>query len=135
MFELPDDADQIAANVFSETCPARYLLTIISGKWSMLVIDALQHKNMRNGELMRLIEGISQKMLTQTLRDLEKLKLVARLDMQTVPPHVEYKLTALGKSLCKKVCAMDRWVEKNMMEIILENEGFDITYKKLSPLN
>lgn len=129
MFELPNDKNQITANVFNEKCPARHLLTIISGKWSMLIIDGLNNGNMRNGELMRLIQGISQKMLTQTLRDLEKLKLVQRLDMQTIPPHIEYQLTPLGKSLCEKICAMDRWVEKNMMDIVTENEEFNIQYK------
>ena len=101
--------------------PARYLLNKISGKWSILIIDALNDKSLRNGELMRLVEGVSQKMLTQTLRELEEIKLVRRHDMKTVPPHVEYELTERGKSLREKVCAMDRWIEENMLEIISSN--------------
>ncbi len=75
---------------------------------------------------MRLVEGISQKMLTQTLRELEEIQLVKRHDMQTVPPHVEYELTELGKSLREKVCAMDRWIEENMLEIITDNQSLHI---------
>ena len=73
---------------------------------------------MRNGELIRQVDGVSQKMLTQTLRELEELGIVNRYDMQTVPPHVEYELSELGKSLRKKVDGLDRWVEKNMFEMI-----------------
>lgn len=64
-----------------------------------------------------MIEGISQKMLTQSLRELEHMTLVARHDMQTVPPHVEYELTELGRSLRKQVYRLDRWLENNMREI------------------
>ena len=122
MFKLPTDKSKIKANVFHDDCPARYLLTQISGKWSILLIDVLADKKMRNGELIRAIEGISQKMLIQTLRDLENIKLVNRIDMQTVPPHVEYQLTDLGLSLREKICAIDRWIEENMMDIIPEDK-------------
>jgi len=122
MFELPIEKDQIKANVFHKKCPARYLLTEISGKWSILLIDVLSDKHMRNSELLREIEGISQKMLTQTLRSLEDIKLVKRIDMQTVPPHVEYHLTDLGLSLREKICAIDRWIEENMLDIIPEEK-------------
>ena len=126
MFELPIEKNLIKANVFHEKCPARYLLTEISGKWSILLIDVLSDKSMRNSELLRSIEGISQKMLTQTLRALQDIKLVNRIDMQTIPPHVEYHLTDLGLSLREKICAMDRWIEENMLEIIPEEK---IAYK------
>lgn len=121
-FELPKDGQEISANVFRENCPARYLLNTISGKWSILIIDILSERKLRNGELMRLVEGISQKMLTQTLRELEQIKLIKRHDLQTVPPHVEYELTELGKSLHKIICSMDRWIEENMIEIIAGNK-------------
>jgi len=126
MFELPSDKSQIIPDVFREKCPARYLLNKISGKWSILIIDILNDKNLRNGELMRLIEGISQKMLTQTLRELEEIKLIKRYDMKIIPPHVEYELTELGKSLREKICAMDRWIEENMLEIISDNKALNI---------
>ncbi|VAW89392.1 Transcriptional regulator, HxlR family [hydrothermal vent metagenome] len=126
MFELPSKENQIVPNVFREKCPARCLLNKISGKWSILIIDILNDKNLRNGELMRLIEGISQKMLTQTLRELEEIRLIKRHDMKTIPPHVEYELTELGKSLREKICAMDRWIEENMLEIVSNNSALNI---------
>ena len=119
-FQLPANETDIAPNVFHQHCPARYLLEKISGKWSMLIIDALNDRRLRNGELKRVVEGISQKMLTQTLRELEDIHIVNRIDMQTVPPHVEYELSPLGVSLREKICAMDRWIEENMMEFIKE---------------
>ena len=118
MYVLPQDESLIKANVFHKDCPARYLLNIVSDKWSLLIIDLLGDDSMRNGELIRSIEGISQKMLTQTLRKLADLKIVERHDLKTIPPHVEYKLTSVGLSLRDKVCALDRWVEQNMMEIL-----------------
>jgi len=122
MFVLPRDETQIIPNVFHKACPARYLLSVLSDKWSLLVIDILDDKHMRNGEMMRAIEGVSQKMLTQTLRKLEELKIVERHDMKTVPPHVEYSLTSIGLSLREKVCAFDRWVEDNMMDLVPESK-------------
>ena len=92
----------------------------------MLIIDALENRPLRNGELIRKIEGISQKMLTQTLRELEEMQLLQRNDRQTVPPHVEYELSDLGKSLRKKICALDRWIEENMFELIAKNRSIPL---------
>jgi len=130
MYELPQDLTEVNADVFQEKCPARYLLNRISGKWSMLIVDALHNKNLRNGELMRIVEGISQKMLTQTLRELAEIQLVKRHDMQTIPPHVEYELTALGKSLREKICALDRWIEENMLELIVNTPSIQLKRNK-----
>ena len=122
MYDIPADKSKILPNVFRSTCPARYLLDQISGKWGLLIIDALADKSIRNGELLRMVEGISQKMLTQTLRELEDIKLVERHDKQTIPPHVEYRLSAIGLELREKVCALDRWIEEHMLEIIPEDK-------------
>ena len=115
------------ASVFVKKCPSRILLGKIANKWTLLIIDALSNKQRRNGELLRMIEGISQKMLTQSLRDLENMALVLRHDMQTVPPHVEYELTELGRSLRKQVYRLDRWIEENMREISCALSGKDAT--------
>ena len=122
MFTLPANRNEIKANVFDKSCPARHLLSVISDKWSLLLIDILSDKSMRNGELMRAVNGISQKMLTQTLRNLETISLVQRHDMQTIPPHVEYSLTQKGASLRKIVCELDRWVENNMLDILPDEQ-------------
>ncbi|HIP77804.1 MAG TPA: transcriptional regulator [Kiloniellaceae bacterium] len=129
MYEIPRDRHTARPNVFDQTCPARFLLGRIAGKWSLLVIDALHDGPIRNGALMRRIEGISQKMLTQTLRELEDLKLLSRQDRKTVPPHVEYELTPLGRELQTMVCALDRWVEQNMFELIDGSETIPLTQR------
>jgi DNA-binding HxlR family transcriptional regulator len=104
-------------DLFNAACPSRALLHRVANKWTMLVIDTLGKKRMRNAELMRRIQGISQKMLTQTLRELEDMRLVDRFDMRTLPPHVEYSLSQRGISLQKEVCSLNRWIEDHMYEI------------------
>jgi len=126
MYRLPEDPSQINGNVFHNDCPARFLLSKIASKWSLLTIDALDGRPKRNGELLRQVEGISQKMLTQTLKDLEKMKIVVRVDMKTVPPHVEYHLTFKGKELREKICSLDRWVEDNMLELIVGHSDLSL---------
>ncbi len=74
-------------DVFSEACPSRAVLAKLANKWSLLVIDALAGGTMRNGALLRRIGGISQKMLTETLRELEALRLVRRRSLASVPPR------------------------------------------------
>lgn len=128
MYQLPSDTSQATANVFNAKCPARYLLSTLTGKWNLLVVDALSEGRWRNGELIRKIDGISQKMLTQTLRGLEDLNLVKRMDMGTIPPHVEYELTPMGKELREKICSFDRWVEENMLELIESSDSVKIEY-------
>jgi len=101
------------ADVFSATCPSRAALELVSSKWALLIVPALAEGPVRNNELMRRIGGVSQKMLTQTLKDLEYNGLVIRTDHQTVPPHVEYRLSPLGRSLSQTLIALDRWAEKH----------------------
>ena len=108
--EAPSDA-------WNADCPSRRVLELIANKWALLVIPLLRGKPQRNNELLRKVGGISQKMLTQTLRDLELNGLVLRDDRQTVPPHVEYRLSPLGLSLSKTLVAVDRWAESNHAEI------------------
>ena len=81
---------------------------------------------MRNGALLRRIDGISQKMLTQTLRVLERNGLIIREELQTIPPHVTYRLSSLGESLSKALVALDRWAEQNFPELDLARERYDI---------
>lgn len=128
MYQLPRDPSKVTPNVFNAKCPARYLLGSVTGKWSLLVVDALSERRWRNGELLRKIDGISQKMLTQTLRALEEINLVNRIDMGTIPPHVEYELTLIGEELREKICSFDRWVEDNMLELIKNNDLIAIEY-------
>ena len=85
---------------------------------------ALKDKPRRNNELLRQIEGISQKMLTQTLRSLECYGLVKRQAFQVVPPHVEYELTPLGQSLGKALKSLDQWLVVNLDEVMAARDRF-----------
>lgn len=98
------------ADPWSDSCPSRDVLGLLASKWVALVIPLLRRGPKRNGELMRGIAGVSQKMLTQTLRELERHRLIARRDYAEVPPRVEYALTPLGDSLAKTIGALDDWV-------------------------
>ncbi len=104
-------------DVFARACPSRAVLARLANKWSLLVIDALDDGPMRNGALLRRVQGISQKMLTETLRELEDLNLLVRRSRNSVPPHVEYELTPLGRSLRALVCQLDRWVEEHLSDV------------------
>jgi DNA-binding HxlR family transcriptional regulator len=114
-----------AGSVFDETCSARHALELISGKWAMLVLSALVEGPMRNADLMRKVGGISQKVLTETLRDLERNGLVIRDDFQTKPLHVEYRLSPLGASLSDALIVLDRWAERNFPELDDARERYD----------
>lgn len=113
------------ANVFAEACPSRAILELIADKWTLLILPALRKGPMRNGDLMRMIEGVSQKMLTQTLRELERNGLVARIDYQEVPPRVEYALTDLGRSLSDAVRRLDSWAEAHIAQVQTARAEFE----------
>lgn len=119
----PSVSGKLAGDVFAQACPSRLVLGRIANKWSLLVIDALADRSMRNGALMRRLEGVSQKMLTETLRDLESMNLVTREVHESVPPHVEYRLSPLGQSLRGVVSEVDRWVEQHLEEMGVAGTG------------
>ncbi|HMH18640.1 MAG TPA: helix-turn-helix domain-containing protein [Burkholderiales bacterium] len=102
---------------WSDTCPSRDVIGLLASKWVMLLIPLLRRGPRRNGDLMRGIAGVSQKMLTQTLRDLQRHGLVARRDFLEVPPRVEYALTPLGDSLAKTIASLDDWVIRHYYDM------------------
>ena len=112
-----------AVDPWSDTCPSRDVIGLLASKWVALVIPLLRGGPRRNGELMRAIAGVSQKMLTQTLRDLERHGLVARRDYAQVPPRVEYTLTPLGDSLAKTIVALDDWVVRHYHDMVKATGG------------
>ena len=95
-------------------CGSRKVLDRIADKWTALIIHVLSTGTKRSGELRRAIAGISQKMLTQTLRSLEEDGLVERKVYPVVPPMVEYSLTPLGKTLTEPLEAICHWAEKHL---------------------
>jgi DNA-binding HxlR family transcriptional regulator len=90
-------------------CPVRNVLDQLGDKWSVLIITALAHRPYRFGELRREIADISQRMLTQTLRDLQADGLVERTVFPTTPPSVEYRLSPMGRSFLVPLAAMIDW--------------------------
>ena len=100
-----------------EVCPVRDVLDRIGDKWSTLLIFTLAERKHRFGELRRAISDISQRMLTQTLRELQEDGLISRTVHPTTPPSTEYALTDLGRSLVEPLSGLLRWAEKNHGEI------------------
>jgi DNA-binding HxlR family transcriptional regulator len=105
-------------NAYVAMCPTRQALDRIADKWTVLIIGSLARRPHRFGELRRAIDGISQKMLTQTLRSLELDGLVARRVKATVPVTVEYSLTATGRTLTKPLEAIRCWAEQHIDEVL-----------------
>jgi DNA-binding HxlR family transcriptional regulator len=103
--------------VLDPGCASRKVFEAVSGRWGPLVIMALKGKTKRHGELRREIRGISQKMLIQTLRNLEHNGLVEREVYPVVPPKVEYSLTPLGASLQPLLEAICQWSEQHLEEV------------------
>lgn len=116
-----------AGDVYDPTCSARDALALIASKWSMLILPALAHGPMRNAELKRKIGGISQKVLTQTLRELERNGLIVRTELRTRPRHVEYRLSRLGTSLSRTLQVLDRWAERHFPSLDAARERYDTT--------
>lgn len=114
-----------AYDVYLATCPSRRLLDRISDKWVTLVLSALVDGPMRYSELAHRIAGVSQKMLTQTLRALERDGLVTREVTPSVPVRVDYELTPLGESLRKRMALLKEWAEEHMPEIDRARERYD----------
>ncbi len=106
-----------APNPWSAACPSRAVIDMLASKWVLLLIPLLRAGPRRNGDLQRGAEGVSQKMLTQTLRELEGHGLITRIDHHEVPPRVEYSLTPLGSSLAKAIAVLDDWVIRHYDEV------------------
>lgn len=106
-------------------CPVRNVVQNILGKWSALLVEALAEKPYRFGELRRLVPDISQRMLTQTLRDLQRDGYVHREVFPTTPPSVEYSLTDLGRSMFSSLQHLLSWAETNFDAVRAARAGFD----------
>jgi DNA-binding HxlR family transcriptional regulator len=114
-----------------ERCPAvREVLNRVGDKWSVQIVDLLGEGAMRFSDLRRAIEGISQRMLTLTLRGLERDGIITRTVFPEIPPRVEYELTKLGKTLLEPIQGLAEWAEKNRTSIQDAREKFDVKSKK-----
>ena len=104
--------------LFSEKCPSREVLKHVPSRWGVLLLVALLGGTQRFSDLRRKVNGISEKMLAQTLQWLEGDGFVERISYPVVPPHVEYRLTPLGGEIGLKVAALADWIEVKLPEIL-----------------
>jgi DNA-binding HxlR family transcriptional regulator len=96
--------------VLASACPSRVVMDHVTSKWGVLVLVALAGRTLRWGELRRAVEGVSEKMLAQTLQTLERDGLVHRRALPVIPPHVEYSLTDLGVGLVERLLPLMEWL-------------------------
>ncbi|KLD76544.1 helix-turn-helix transcriptional regulator [Xanthomonas hyacinthi] len=111
-------ADLTRGQVFAQNCPSRAVLSHVTSRWGVLVLVALRKGTHRFGDLRRGLEGVSEKMLSQTLQALEADGFVQRTAYPVVPPHVEYDLTPLGEEAAAHVQALVDWIERNIGAIL-----------------
>ena len=113
------------ANPYSSNCPTRKVLDRVADKWAVLVLGLLIEGPIRFNRLRRAVEGISQKMLSQTLKSLERDGLVSRKTFATVPVTVEYAITPLGQTLATTLDALRVWAETHMEEVTANQQRYD----------
>jgi DNA-binding HxlR family transcriptional regulator len=116
---------QTQPDIFRACCLSRQVLQMIADEWTPLVIYALEGGTMRFGQLLKRIDGISKKMLTQTLRAMERNGLVQRVVYPVVPPVVEYTLTPLGETLVEPVNALQVWAYGHLQEVAQARAVYD----------
>lgn len=117
--------ETLLGDVYAADCPTRRVLDLIGDKWSVLIIGMLEDEPKRFSQLQRSIGGISQKMLTQTLRRLERDGIICRTMYPEVPPRVEYGLTPLGETLCAPINAIRDWAEKHIDKVSAAQAIYD----------
>lgn len=118
--ELPFD-------VFAKACPSRGTLEHVTGRWGALTLGALHEGSLRFNELRRRVDGVSEKMLSQTLHALERDGLVLREAQPTNPPRVDYELTPLGHEVAERLLSLIHCVEGSMDAVLRARERYDET--------
>ena len=117
---------QTQPDIFRASCLSRQVLELIADEWTSLIIYALEDDGtMRFGQLLKRIDGISKKMLTQTLRVMERNGLVQRVVYPVVPPMVEYSLTPLGLTLVESMQALRVWAYRHLQEVAQARTAYD----------
>ncbi|WP_172323208.1 helix-turn-helix domain-containing protein [Paenarthrobacter sp. CM16] len=112
-------------NVMVSTCPSRTSLAKIANKWTAMIVIALSGGPLRFGELREAVDGISGKVLADTLRDLERDGIVSRTAYDQMPPRVEYELTPLGGTLREPLTALGRWAEQHIEDVMSARDAYD----------
>ncbi|MGW1412549.1 winged helix-turn-helix transcriptional regulator [Streptomyces sp. NPDC002403] len=114
-----------AFNVFARDCPSRITLEHVTGRWGGLILGALHEDTLRFNQLRRRVDGVSEKMLSQTLHALERDGLVFRDAQPGNPPHVEYRLTPLGSQVSIRLLALINLVEDRMPDVLAARAAYD----------
>ncbi|CAL9426886.1 winged helix-turn-helix transcriptional regulator [Streptomyces pilosus] len=117
----------LAFDVFARACPSRGTLEHVTGRWGGLTLGALYEGSLRFNELRRRVDGVSEKMLSQTLHALERDGLVHREAQPTNPPRVDYELTPLGREVAERLLSLIRYVEGSMDTVLRARERYDET--------
>jgi len=117
-------------DVYAKNCPSRLILDRISNKWSMLILNRLREETVRFNQLRRDIDGISQKVLSQSLKHLERDGLIRRRAYPTVPVTVEYSITDLGRTLSDTVHVLTHWAEVNYDTALQSQNAYDVQAQK-----
>ncbi|MGW6098849.1 winged helix-turn-helix transcriptional regulator [Streptomyces sp. NPDC055157] len=120
-----DGADSLPFDVFSRQCPSRATLEHVTGRWGSLTLTALHDSGARFNELRRRVDGVSEKMLSQTLHALERDGLVHREAQPTNPPRVDYELTPLGREVAGRLRGLIQLVEGRMPEVLDARNRYD----------
>ncbi|GAA2512333.1 helix-turn-helix domain-containing protein [Streptomyces longisporus] len=121
------EADDLPYNVFAKACPSRGTLEHVTGRWGGLTLCALFEGSLRFNELRRRVDGVSEKMLSQTLHALERDGLVHREAQPTNPPRVDYELTPLGREVAERLLALVQLLEGRMDDVLAARERYDTT--------
>ncbi|MFC8235439.1 helix-turn-helix transcriptional regulator [Streptomyces sp. NBC_01724] len=120
-----DGTDNLPFDVFSRQCPSRGTLEHVTGRWGSLTLTALHDSGFRFNELRRRVDGVSEKMLSQTLHALERDGLVHREAQPTNPPRVDYELTPLGREVADRLRGLIELVEGRMPEVLDARNRYD----------
>lgn len=112
----------IRGELLNVNCPSRDVLKRVTSRWSVLILLALQDQTLRFSALRRTVGGVSERMLAQNLRYLEEDGFVQRIAYDVVPPHVEYRLTPLGREVSEQVVGLADWLELNLSRILAQRE-------------
>ncbi|MEU3249466.1 helix-turn-helix domain-containing protein [Streptomyces sp. NPDC006997] len=118
---------ELAYDVFSRACPSRGTLEHVTGRWGALTLGALYEGSFRFNALRRRVDGVSEKMLSQTLHALERDGLVRREAQPTNPPRVDYELTPLGRGVAERLTALIEFVEGRMDDVLAARGRYDET--------
>lgn len=123
--QVSAEESSLVPDVNRAACPSRLVLEHVTSRWGVLVLAALRERSFRFSELRRHIDGVSEKMLAQTLQTLERDGFVHRDAQPVIPPRVDYSLTAIGREVAEQVWGLARWVEAKVDDIEVAREAYD----------